>query len=189
MTQKAERGGTIVEFIIVFPLLVIFLSGLLMSGILLSQISWSMQSSFETALLGRASSQGVGEAKMRSRFEVLTALMGGQLVDVEDNTFIPRYVSEGVSEFVKVDLNARVRALGLGSAYFPLNMTVYAHYNQIENSLAGFSDFENPSCHYVLSGSCAPEAGTVPVPVPEHGGLDTGTVDLRDTPPLQHSFD
>jgi hypothetical protein len=141
--KSGDQGATIIEFIIVFPLLILFLAGLLMSGIVLSQISWSMQSSFETALLGRANSSSVGQIKMKQRFDTLRGLMGGQLEDGE--TFTTGIVDQDNARFVEVRLDARVRPLGLQSAAFPLGMTVYAHYNFLEDSLlgSGFSEFGN----------------------------------------------
>jgi|GEM_PF-5108080 len=106
--KRNNLGAVMSEFVIIVPLLVIFLTGILEFGRTLNQVAWLSQTSYEAARVGGNSAAPQGQAAMTRVANLYYDLLGREL-EGDSSSVIGSYDSE--ERLVRVELNDKVKVL------------------------------------------------------------------------------
>jgi len=176
-----DRGAALVEFVIVFPLVVMFFLGLLVVGRTIQPIPWIMQTCYEAMRIGADTVSG--QTQMQDRFNLLfnSHVQRGEINP--DLGLVPEveYFDDGNdNHFVRVSTTANIKPLGpTAGLVFPVNLWVVgAHLARSEPPLGDLNDFpgaeECGSCESIEPGNFRPPFFV--------GGMHSGKDAWRETP-------
>jgi len=145
--EKTQAGAALVEFAIVVPLVVIFLTGLLVAGRTIQTIPWVMQTCYEAMRLGADTFAGQRETKERFNLLFANHVQRGEIdpqYGLEPNV---EYYEVNGDHFVRVSTTANVKPLGHTTGLVvPLNLYVVGpHLARSEPALGDLDDFPGPN--------------------------------------------
>ena len=169
---RTEPGGqkavSIVEFVVVLPLLVLFFIGIFELGRKLGQINWLSQTTFNAAYVGAGAPGGevsrVEDTKKLAA-ELFFASRYGEFKSAPD--FTPTFVVsfDDQKDYVAVQFQGDLRPLL--SAVFGLNVQVASYLPYLGPGEIKYSgEFENPATHYCSQPPPSGGGGSCPIGTP-----------------------
>jgi len=182
----SSRGAGLVEFLLVLPVIIIFLFGIAELGREFSQIAWVSSVNYETTLVGAETNTKVGVDAMQSTFTNLREIHGiynrryvnsASPANVDayknDPTHQPSPYDTTINRTVSVEGQAQAKSI---FNYLPLDFGVHyitglllANPDLTRDGLGNFSD--DPLTKYNCDGTPVPSVsatpcGNLPVPTP-----------------------
>ena len=164
----SEKAGVVVEFVIVFPLILIIFIGIFELGLTLSNVSWANQVSYVTTQLGGDVNPEIGNIKMPARLEELHNLHGDYIenhsadyqYNVDDKTVTVEYEGDVQTILGKLALPQ----FGFGGLDLSINVAYTGPYTlkSLESPDSGYDDFADHTtgCYYDCNGDPLLPCGT-----------------------------
>jgi len=158
--QNGVQGAVMLELVVVAPLLLIFFSGLLFAGSLLSQVSWVTQACYQSALIGGETPENLSYARMDHRLQTFVQLLGKDFEEGEVQYTREIVTNANNSAWKDVRTGIKSPLIKLGPLVPTISLLLSGPYVADVMTLEGLGDF--PSDNEVL------DWGPKPLPNPNH---------------------
>lgn len=192
--KKEIRGAALIEFAVVFPLLVLLLVGVYSLGRAIAQLAWLSQSSYAAVVAGGESVRSVVESEstvtFQSLFNVLNGKNGSQLGGPDSDSGMVTTTLDQAKRLVTVNVDVQTVPLA-GMWSLPMRLETVGPLLTLERAPGNLSTFENVSpcpggapLQYPC-GNCSCPASPNPKPPPQLGGfpgLPEGDMVQSDSP-------